>query len=113
MDEKTPGRRAFEAYEATVVLGSAEQPLAWEALIPDRKKAWENAAQAVREPVTAVDEDETGIVTLSCRADLALADSFVLGWKQAVMAELDRMRAEMPYADFLDLRLVCVRRPPV
>jgi hypothetical protein len=39
-----------------------------------------------------------------------LADNFVLGWKEAVMIELDRMRREMPYADTLELRLICERR---
>ena len=45
------------------------------------------------------------------RVDLTtLADSFVLGWKQAVLIELDRMRAELPYADTLQLTLICERR---
>lgn len=55
--------------------------------------------------------DETARASLSRRVDLTtLADSFVLGWKQAVMLELDRMRAEMPYADTLQLTLICERR---
>ena len=55
--------------------------------------------------------DPTAHASLSCRVDLTtLADSFVLGWKQMVMLELDRMRAEMPYADTLELRLICERR---
>jgi len=59
-----------------------------------------------------VSEDETAHAELRRRIDLTtLADNFVLGWKQAVMLELDRMRAEMPYADTLELRLVCERRP--
>ena len=41
---------------------------------------------------------------------LRLADNAVIGWKQAIMVELDRMRAEMPYADTLELRLICERR---
>jgi len=57
-------------------------------------------------------DDETAHAELRQRIDLTtLADSFVLGWKEAVMIELDRMRAEMPYADTLELRLICERRP--
>jgi hypothetical protein len=56
-------------------------------------------------------DDETARAELRHRIDLTtLADSFVLGWKEAVMLELDRMRAEMPYADTLELRLICERR---
>ncbi len=56
-------------------------------------------------------EDDTAHAELRRRVDLTvMADSFVLGWKQAVMAELDQMRAEMPYADTLELRLICERR---
>ena len=59
----------------------------------------------------AVSEDETAHAELRHRVDLTtLADGFVLGWKQAVMIELDRMRREMPYADTLELRLICERR---
>ena len=55
--------------------------------------------------------DETAHAELSQRIDLTtLADNFVLGWKQAIMIELDRMRREMPYADTLELRLICERR---
>jgi hypothetical protein len=58
-----------------------------------------------------VSEDETALVTLTRRVDLTtLADGFALGWKAAVMIELDRMRAELPYADTLILRLECERR---
>jgi hypothetical protein len=57
-------------------------------------------------------DDETARATLSRRIDLTtMADNTVIGWKQAVLIELDRMRAEMPYADTLELRLVCERRP--
>lgn len=57
-------------------------------------------------------EDETARVSLTRIIDLTtLADGFALGWKQAVLLELDKMRAEMPYADTLQLRLVCERRP--
>ena len=58
-----------------------------------------------------MDEDETAHAELRQRIDLTmLADNFVLGWKEAVMIELDRMRREMPYADTLELRLICERR---
>ncbi len=56
--------------------------------------------------------DETAHASLTRRVDLTtLADSFALGWKQAVLLELDEMRREMPYADTLELRLECERRP--
>lgn len=55
-------------------------------------------------------EDETAHAELRRRIDLtALADNAVIGWQQAVLIELDRMRAEMPYADTLELRLICER----
>jgi hypothetical protein len=57
--------------------------------------------------------DETARASLSHRIDLTtMADNFVLGWKEVVMIELDRMRAQMPYADFLVLRLECIRERP-
>lgn len=57
-------------------------------------------------------DDETARATLSRRIDLTtMADSFVLGWKEMVMIELEQMRREMPYADALELRLECERRP--
>lgn len=57
-------------------------------------------------------DDETARATLSRVIDLTeMADNAVIGWKQAVMIELDRMRREMPYADTLVLRLECERRP--
>ena len=56
-------------------------------------------------------EDETAHASLTRRIDLTvMADNFMLGWKQAVLIELDRMRQEMPYADTLELRLICERR---
>ena len=56
-------------------------------------------------------EDATARASLSRRIDLtAMADNFVLGWKEMVMIELDQMRGEMPYADTLELRLICERR---
>jgi hypothetical protein len=59
-----------------------------------------------------VSDDETAHAELRRRIDLTVsADNFVLGWQQAVVIELDRMRREMPYADTLELRLICERRP--
>lgn len=56
-------------------------------------------------------DDETANATLTRRIYLTgEADHFIGGWKELVMLELDRMRAEMPYADSLDLRLTCRRR---
>lgn len=56
--------------------------------------------------------DETAHASLTRRVDLtALADGFILGWKELVMLELDQMQADMPYADTLVLRLECERRP--
>lgn len=56
--------------------------------------------------------DETARAILTRRVDLTtMADGFILGWKELVMLELDQMRAEMPYADTLILRLECERRP--
>lgn len=61
----------------------------------------------------ALSDDETAHASLTHHIDLTvMADSFVLGWKEAVMIELDRMRREMPYADTLVLRLECERRAP-
>lgn len=55
-------------------------------------------------------EDETARVTLLRRIPITgLADNAVIGWKEVVIRELDRMRAEMPYADTLELRLICER----
>ena len=59
-----------------------------------------------------MDEDETAHASLTRVIDLTtLADDFVLGWQAAVIAELDMMRAELPYADTLVLRLECARSP--
>ena len=56
-------------------------------------------------------EDATAHASLSRRIDLTvMADSFVLGWKEAILIELDGMRREMPYADTLELHLICERR---
>jgi hypothetical protein len=54
-------------------------------------------------------DDETARASISRRIDLAQADAMVLGWERAVLLELDRMRAELPYADTLELRLTCER----
>jgi hypothetical protein len=56
-----------------------------------------------------VDHDETGSTSLTRIVDLNEADEFVLGWKELVMLELDRMRRELRYADQLVLRLECRR----
>lgn len=57
-------------------------------------------------------DDETAHACLTRRIDLTeMADNAVIGWKQAVMIELDRPRREMPYAATLVLRLECERRP--
>jgi hypothetical protein len=57
-------------------------------------------------------EDGTSRASLSRRIDLTtMADSFVLGWKEAILIELDLMRRDMPYAGTLELRLICERRP--
>jgi len=57
-------------------------------------------------------DDETARATLTRIVDLTvMADSFVLGWREMIMIELDQMRREMPYADTLVLRLECERRP--
>ena len=57
-------------------------------------------------------EDDTAHAELRRRVDLtALADDFIGGWQAMVLAELDSMRGEMPYADTLELRLICERRP--
>jgi hypothetical protein len=57
-----------------------------------------------------VSGDETARASLIRLVSLELADGFALGWKAAVMMELDWMRAKMPYADTLVLRLECERR---
>lgn len=56
-----------------------------------------------------MDHDETGSTSLTRIVDLNEADEFVLGWKELVMLELDRMRRELRYADQLVLRLECRR----
>jgi len=57
-----------------------------------------------------VSDDETAVARLTRLIRLDDADAFRPGWKELVMTELDRMRAEMPYADTLVLRLECERR---
>jgi hypothetical protein len=54
-------------------------------------------------------EGETARAELRRVVSLPLADDFLNGWRGMVLLELDRMRAEMPYAD--ELRLSCTRRP--
>ena len=58
-------------------------------------------------------DDETARVNLRQVIVLELADAFVLGWREMVLLELDRMRRMMPYADRLELTLVCERKPDV
>jgi hypothetical protein len=55
--------------------------------------------------------DVPGTVSLTRLVDLTtMADHFALGWQAAVIAELDMMRAQLPYADTLELTLRCERR---
>ncbi len=58
-------------------------------------------------------DDETARVNLRQVIVLELADAFVLGWREMVMLELDRMRRMMPYADTLELTLICERKRDV
>lgn len=57
-------------------------------------------------------EDETAHVSIQRVLYLDEIDQARIGWKEAVLLELDRMRAEMPYADMLWLRLTSERRAP-
>lgn len=45
-------------------------------------------------------------VEIRTRISLEMADDFVLGWKEMVMIELDRLRMQMPRADELEIRLI-------
>jgi len=56
------------------------------------------------------DPDETAQVSITRRVALEQADAFILGWRNMIMEEIDQMRRELPYADYLDLRLVSERR---
>lgn len=59
------------------------------------------------------DGDVPGIVSLTRRIDLMTPSvNFARGTEQAVLYVLNQMRAQMPYADTLVLRLECTRRPP-
>lgn len=49
--------------------------------------------------------DDGTVIEISTRVRLDLADDFVLGWKEMVMAELERLREQMPRADQLEIRL--------
>lgn len=54
--------------------------------------------------------DDTAHVSLRRIISLEMADAFVCGWREMVMAELEWMRREMPYADTVELTLICERR---
>jgi hypothetical protein len=56
------------------------------------------------------EEDPSAQVNIRRWIDLETADQFVLGWKQLVLMEIDRLRAVMPYADSLEITLTCRRR---
>lgn len=56
-DQPTPGQIAYEAYWQTWNEGLPPQ-LSWEQIIPDNKRAWEAAAQAVLARATR-EEKET------------------------------------------------------
>lgn len=49
--------------------------------------------------------------SLTRRIGWERADAFALGWKEAILIELTEMRALMPDADMLDLRLGRERHP--
>ncbi len=57
--------------------------------------------------------DDTAHASLTYTISLELADAFVLGWRELVMIELNRMRGMMPYADQLKLTLTCERKRDV
>jgi len=40
-----------------------------------------------------------------------MIDTAVAGWKYIILHEIDKMRAQMPYADTIEIRLICERRP--
>lgn len=56
------------------------------------------------------EEEETAYAQLINRLDLEMIDTMVVGWKEVVLWELDKMRREMPYADTLEIRLISERR---
>ena len=58
------------------------------------------------------DEEDTAYAQLINRLSLDMIDTMVVGWKQVVLRELDKMRREMPYADTIEIRLICERRAP-
>lgn len=58
-------------------------------------------------------EEETAYAQLINRLYFDMIDSMVVNWKEVVLYELDKMRREMPYADFIEIRLVCERRSVV
>ncbi len=58
------------------------------------------------------EEEETAYAPLVKRIPLDVIDMAVVGWKQVILHELDIMRAQMPYADTIEIRLIAERRPP-
>jgi len=58
------------------------------------------------------EEEETAYAQLVKRIPLDVIDMAVVGWKQVSLHELDIMRAQMPYADTTEIRLIAERRPP-
>lgn len=54
--------------------------------------------------------DDTARASITRRVDLELADAFTGGWRELIVAELDRMRRDMPYADTIQLTMICERK---
>jgi len=57
------------------------------------------------------EEEETAYAQLINRISLEMIDTMVVGWQQVILYEIDKMRREMPYADTIEIRLICERRP--
>ncbi len=57
------------------------------------------------------EEEETAYAQLVNRIPLVMIDTAVAGWKYIILHEIDKMRAQMPYADTIEIRLICERRP--
>ena len=57
------------------------------------------------------EEEETAYAQLINRIPLEMIDTMVVGWQQVILHEIDKMRREMPYADTIEIRLICERRP--
>ena len=56
------------------------------------------------------EEEDTAYAQMINRLPLDMLDSTVAGWKPVIIREIDKMRAEMPYADTIEIRLICERR---